>query len=87
MVTWEFYFARKHVTNFRTWAASRGISDRADLVKELESIGTTIPSPADTKLFLPIPPVQVSPVHHVAVPKPVTPKKVQIHKEQQIDQE
>lgn len=82
MVTWEFYFARRRVTDFRNWAAQRGIKDHATLVKELESIGTTVPSATDAKMFLPVMPQTTVNVEHAPqIIKAVNHKKIPALKE------
>lgn len=88
MVTWEFYFARRRVTDFRNWAAQRGIKDYTTLAKELESIGTTVPSVTDAKLFLPVAPQPTANVEHpVVATKATNHKKVPILKEPAVDHE
>lgn len=54
MVSWRFYLARRRVTDFRLWAAQRGITTVEQLISTLESIGTTVPSDTEIAEFIPV---------------------------------
>lgn len=56
MITWQFYFDRRRVTDKRQWAVARGIVTYTDLSKILNALGTTIPDAEEAiSTFLPLP--------------------------------
>lgn len=74
MVTWQFYFARRRVTDTRRWAFNRGVTTYEDLQQVLSSLGTTLPSTDEAmQLFLPAPSLVAQATEKLPpVPEPVT---------------